>query len=151
MGRSLASLPESIRRAVLRQHPELAHGGTPKALPVPVVAPKAPPVAPKPSGKRRGELNATEGRYAAQLDALGLRYTYEGITLHRAGLRYTPDFVVEGAPRLELVEVKPAKKDGKALWLGSSRARYTAAKTTWGHLFTFRVVVCWRGQWEDRE
>jgi hypothetical protein len=50
---------------------------------------------------RRGRMNATEQQYSLILEAMKqkgeiIRWEFEGITLRFAGVRYTPDFYVQG-------------------------------------------------------
>jgi hypothetical protein len=84
--------------------------------------------------RKRGEMNATEAKYAAHLEGqklLGgvLWFAFEGVTLRLAkDMRYTPDFIVQVADgMLEIHEVK-------GFWGETGRLKIKMA----ANLFPFR-------------
>lgn len=106
-----------------------------------------------------GEMNATERRYAAHLEARKaageiLAWMFEGITVRLSEkVTYTPDFEVMLADgTVELVDVKGAKKTpgGKSIpWVEPDAVIKLkwAARASW---FTVKVVWENDGQWRER-
>lgn len=105
-----------------------------------------------------------ERRFAAWLDAVkaaeptAVEWRFQPLTLvlsrEGRGLRYTPDFSVRVGPSLELIEVKPRRRDNPAepLWLGDSRTKVMAA-AEWGRWAPWSLVLVLPnadGTWERR-
>lgn len=117
-----------------------------------------PSLRPKKPGKRRKEMNKTEARFAALLDARAARgeivsWAYEEITLRWPdAMRYTPDFVVIMAANNQLdidpgttvlIEVKGAHAWAKDV------VKFRAARDKWGDRFRFEWWQEVDGVWRE--
>lgn len=135
-------------------------------------APAAPVDAPpalKKAGKRRKEMNKTESKFSALMDARVARgeiesFEYEGLTLRWPdGMRYTPDFAVYGFTHLvrrnqigwvfdsgdrpcsaiTLIEVKGAHSWAKDV------VKFRAARDKWGCRYRFEFWQELNGEWRE--
>lgn len=119
---------------------------------------------PKKSGKRRKEMNKTEARFAALLDARIARgeivsWAYEEITLRWPdGMRYTADFSVIGVtdytqmnntgPSIPMVPTILIEVKGAYAW-AKDVVKFRSARDKWGDRFRFEYWQEVDGEWKE--